>query len=51
MLTAIVEDLNQPHDPGTIRPTQLEDWLSSRLMRVEFLGQGRPPASARPVGA
>ncbi|KAA9374603.1 hypothetical protein F5972_30650 [Microbispora cellulosiformans] len=22
----IVADLNQPHDPGTIRPTRLEDW-------------------------
>ncbi|GAA4728310.1 hypothetical protein GCM10023216_19510 [Isoptericola chiayiensis] len=36
VLTAIVEDLNQPHDPGTIRPTRLEDWASSRLMRITF---------------
>jgi hypothetical protein len=24
------------HDPGTIRPTRLEDWAHSRLMRVDF---------------
>jgi deazaflavin-dependent oxidoreductase (nitroreductase family) len=40
VLTAIVDDLNQPHDPGTIRPTRLEDWLNSRLMRVEFVAPG-----------
>ena len=36
VLAAIVEDLNQPHDPGTIRPTRLEDWADSRLVRVSF---------------
>ena len=36
VLTAIVDDLNQPHDPGTIRPTRLEDWADSRLMRIDF---------------
>ncbi|GAB6903072.1 nitroreductase/quinone reductase family protein [Kineosporia succinea] len=36
VLTHIVADLNQPHDPGTIRPTRLEDWAGSRLMRVTF---------------
>lgn len=36
VLTEIVEDLNQPHDPGTIRPTRIEDWADSRLMRVTF---------------
>ena len=36
VLTAIVDDLNQPHDPGTIRPTRLQDWAKSRLMRVTF---------------
>jgi deazaflavin-dependent oxidoreductase (nitroreductase family) len=36
VLAAIVDDLNQPHDPGTIRPTRLQDWASSRLMRVVF---------------
>lgn len=36
VLAAIVADLNQPHDPGTIRPTRLEDWAQSRLMRVDF---------------
>lgn len=30
-----------PHDPGTIRPTRLEDWAESRLMRITF----RPRAS------
>ncbi len=39
VLRAIVDDLNQPHDPGTIRPTRLEDWRDSRLMRVEIVGQ------------
>ncbi|WP_243883883.1 nitroreductase/quinone reductase family protein [Cellulomonas fengjieae] len=37
VLTEIVADLNQPHDPGTIRPTRLEDWAESRLMRISFL--------------
>ncbi|WP_149205433.1 nitroreductase/quinone reductase family protein [Actinotalea subterranea] len=36
VLTEIVADLNQPHDPGTIRPTRLEDWARSRLMRITF---------------
>lgn len=36
VLAEIVADLNQPHDPGTIRPTRLEDWARSRLMRIEF---------------
>ncbi|WP_343234243.1 nitroreductase/quinone reductase family protein [Microbacterium salsuginis] len=36
VLAEIVADLNQPHDPGTIRPTRLEDWAESRLMRVSF---------------
>lgn len=36
VLAEIVADLNQPHDPGTIRPTRLEDWAQSRLMRVTF---------------
>lgn len=36
VLKAIVDDLNQPHDPGTIAPTRLEDWLDSRIMLVEF---------------
>ncbi|WP_219910597.1 nitroreductase/quinone reductase family protein [Saccharothrix carnea] len=36
VLAEIVADLNQPHDPGTIRPTRLEDWMDSRLMRVTF---------------
>jgi deazaflavin-dependent oxidoreductase (nitroreductase family) len=36
VLAEIVADLNQPHDPGTIRPTRLEDWANSRLMRVTF---------------
>ena len=26
----------RPHDPGTIRPTRLEDWADSRLMRISF---------------
>lgn len=37
VLAEIVADLNQPHDPGTIRPTRLEDWAHSRLMRISFL--------------
>lgn len=37
VLTEIVADLNQPHDPGTIRPTRLEDWADSRLVRLDFL--------------
>ncbi len=36
VLAEIVADLNQPHDPGTIRPTRLEDWSNSRLMRITF---------------
>ncbi|MDG4781163.1 nitroreductase/quinone reductase family protein [Micromonospora sp. WMMD961] len=36
VLAAIVDDLNQPHDPGTIRPTRLADWANSRLMRIHF---------------
>ncbi|MBJ7357786.1 nitroreductase/quinone reductase family protein [Nocardioides sp.] len=36
VLAEIVADLNQPHDPGTIRPTRLEDWADSRLMRIGF---------------
>jgi hypothetical protein len=32
----IVADLDQPHDPGTIRPTRLEDLADSRLMRISF---------------
>lgn len=36
VLTAIVDDLNQPHDPGTIRPTRLAEWADSRLMRIHF---------------
>ncbi len=36
VLAAIVADLNQPHDPGTIRPTRLENWADSRLMRITF---------------
>lgn len=36
VLAEIVADLNQPHDPGTIRPTQLEAWTNSRLMRITF---------------
>lgn len=36
VLAEIVADLNQAHDPGTIRPTRLEDWADSRLMRVSF---------------
>lgn len=36
VIAAIVDDLNQPHDPGTIRPTRLADWADSRLMRIHF---------------
>ena len=36
VLAEIVADLNQPHDPGTIRPTRLDDWADSRLMRISF---------------
>ncbi|WP_405164805.1 nitroreductase/quinone reductase family protein [Nocardia sp. NBC_01499] len=36
VLAEIVADLNQPHDPGTIGPTRLEDWADSRLMRISF---------------
>lgn len=36
VLEEIVADLNQPHDPGTIRPTRLEDWADSRLLRITF---------------
>jgi deazaflavin-dependent oxidoreductase (nitroreductase family) len=36
VLAEIVADLNQPHDPGTIRPTRLHDWADSRLMRISF---------------
>ncbi|MEV0363081.1 nitroreductase/quinone reductase family protein [Nocardia fusca] len=36
VLVEIVADLNQPHDPGTIRPTRIEDWADSRLMRISF---------------
>ncbi|MEE4025254.1 nitroreductase/quinone reductase family protein [Gordonia sp. PKS22-38] len=39
VLVEIVADLNQPHDPGTIRPTRLEDWADSRLMRISFRAQ------------
>ncbi len=39
VLEEIVEDLNQPHDPGTIRPTRIEDWSRSRLMRISFPAQ------------
>lgn len=40
VLAAIVRDLNQPHDPGTIAPTRIEDWRGSRLMSVEFDRRG-----------
>jgi hypothetical protein len=36
VLEEIVADLNQPHDPGTIRPTRLQDWADSRLVRISF---------------
>ncbi|GAA3595261.1 hypothetical protein GCM10022419_093160 [Nonomuraea rosea] len=39
VLTEIVADLNQPHNPGTIpQPTHLEDWLDSRLAKITFPG-------------
>jgi deazaflavin-dependent oxidoreductase (nitroreductase family) len=38
VLTEIVADLKQPHNPGTIRqPTRLEDWIDSHLAKIEFL--------------
>jgi deazaflavin-dependent oxidoreductase (nitroreductase family) len=40
VLAAIVDDLNQPHDPGTIRPTRLADWAGSRLVRIDFADTG-----------
>ncbi len=40
VLEEIVADLNQPHDPGTIGPTRIQDWLSSRLLRVTFNPDG-----------
>jgi len=36
VIAAIVDDLNQPHDPGTIRPTRSQDWAASRLMRIDL---------------
>ncbi|MFC9083819.1 nitroreductase/quinone reductase family protein [Streptomyces sp. NPDC057062] len=37
VLTEIVADLNQPHNPGTLpQPVRLADWMSSRLMEVTF---------------
>ncbi|MEE3850165.1 nitroreductase/quinone reductase family protein [Gordonia sp. LSe1-13] len=39
VLTEIIADLNQPHDPGTIRPTRIDDWAASRLMRISFRDQ------------
>ncbi|MEU6630290.1 nitroreductase/quinone reductase family protein [Streptomyces parvus] len=36
VLAAIVADLNQPHDPGTIGRTRLDDWLGARLAHVTF---------------
>ncbi|MFJ9506333.1 nitroreductase/quinone reductase family protein [Streptomyces anulatus] len=37
ILTEIVADLNQAHNPGTItQPTHLRDWLDSRLAHVTF---------------
>jgi deazaflavin-dependent oxidoreductase (nitroreductase family) len=36
VLAEIVADLNQPHNPGTIRPTHLKAWANSRLMRISF---------------
>ncbi|WP_166850213.1 nitroreductase/quinone reductase family protein [Isoptericola sp. BMS4] len=54
VLAEIVADLNQPHDPGTIRPTRLADWADSRLMRISFADV--PPhgaaatAPSRPAG-
>ncbi|MFF3502389.1 nitroreductase family deazaflavin-dependent oxidoreductase [Streptomyces sp. NPDC003247] len=38
IITEIVTDLNQPHNPGTLaQPTHVRDWLDSRLARVTFL--------------
>ncbi|MFD0306876.1 nitroreductase/quinone reductase family protein [Streptomyces sp. NPDC127119] len=38
VLTEIVADLNQPHNPGTLpQPVLVEDWLRSRLAEVTFL--------------
>ncbi|WP_406063364.1 hypothetical protein [Micromonospora sp. NBC_00860] len=36
VIAAIVDDLNQPHDPGTVRPPHPDDWTASRLMRIDF---------------
>ena len=36
VIAAIVDDLNQPRDPATIRPTRVDDWAASRLMRIDF---------------
>lgn len=47
VLAEIVADLNQPHDPGTIRPTRLEDWADSRLMRISFHHRTGPTGSQR----
>ncbi|MFF0269738.1 class I SAM-dependent methyltransferase [Kribbella sp. NPDC004536] len=46
LLVEVVADLSQPHDPGTIRPTRLEDWADSRLMCISFrpLGRDRGPS-------
>ncbi|WP_045739811.1 nitroreductase/quinone reductase family protein [Actinoplanes rectilineatus] len=40
VFTAVVDDLNQPSNPGTIaQPTNLADWLrTSRLVEVTFPG-------------
>ncbi|MFJ3671096.1 nitroreductase/quinone reductase family protein [Streptomyces sp. NPDC090106] len=39
VLTEIVADLNQPHNPGTLpQPIRLEDWLDCRLAEVSFPG-------------
>jgi len=46
VLARIVADLNQPHDPGTIRPTRLEYWARSRLMRITFLPWPSTPRDA-----
>ncbi|MFI8003735.1 nitroreductase/quinone reductase family protein [Streptomyces sp. NPDC086010] len=40
VLTEIVADLNQPHNPGTLpQPVLLNDWLNSRLVEVSFPAQ------------
>lgn len=45
VLAAVVADLNQPHNPGTIvQPTRLEDWLDSRLARITFAEDPDPGA-------